>query len=490
MDLLILGKDSNEKGSQLEHLTKYLLQYLGYKEIVTNEKGAGGHEIDVRAEIVLPSLGKEIKHRVICECKAHKSPIKMNDWLKFLGKIYLEESQLKSEVTGCFIALSGVNGNVSGNYDLLQRHRANIQLITGNQLVQLLGKIYCLIPTDALIIRLRKFTSRQFVKLSLVYYHHKIYWLVEFMDSCFSLLTHLGDTITSDHEAEVKKLVSQSISAGQYINLEAEAAARKHTFLAEKIVIGRLMLLNGEGDSRQVYDELRTTCYKAYELYSYQDLYTAAEHLSNKQWFKIDNSLNTWRLLPENEHLISLYRYFLTGETVTWAIGSPFYDQYINSELLSKICKIQGGIEIPENRVDSCIKLLRWSPKALAWALYPDPFLVGYQRQGLPLDKRIIDSYFRYFIGKLIDHFNADFQRHEFYKYFYELRGLRETDTIRRILIKGTEDIEIELGHSERLEIGPVSPNYGGGFIMMWLIDDSPELSDSVKKEDPSKDKN
>jgi hypothetical protein len=45
---------------------------------------------------------------------------------------------------GCFIALSGVNGNVTGSYDELKKHNANVELITGDDLLDLIRQVYSL----------------------------------------------------------------------------------------------------------------------------------------------------------------------------------------------------------------------------------------------------------------------------------------------------------------------------------------------------------
>ena len=59
MKLNILGKNSDDKGNQLEKLTSTLLKSLGCSNIIRNEIGSGGHEIDVRAEYTIPSLNEK-----------------------------------------------------------------------------------------------------------------------------------------------------------------------------------------------------------------------------------------------------------------------------------------------------------------------------------------------------------------------------------------------------------------------------------------------
>ena len=88
MRLYILASENKTKGVQLEKLTQKILEHYGYDYVNTNVVGAGGDEIDVTAKFVSPLPGGESVFRVICECKALERPITIDDWDKFLGKIF------------------------------------------------------------------------------------------------------------------------------------------------------------------------------------------------------------------------------------------------------------------------------------------------------------------------------------------------------------------------------------------------------------------
>src|SRR3954452_9924769 len=98
--MIILGKTNKDKGQQLERLTCLLLDALGYESIIANMRGAGGQEVDATADYVVPAPGGPLKHRLICECKAHRAPIVIPDWLKFLGKVYTVEAERHEQVWG------------------------------------------------------------------------------------------------------------------------------------------------------------------------------------------------------------------------------------------------------------------------------------------------------------------------------------------------------------------------------------------------------
>ena len=49
MQLYILGKNTDDKGTQLEQLTERLLNYQGLDNIQLSVIGTGGNEVDVTA---------------------------------------------------------------------------------------------------------------------------------------------------------------------------------------------------------------------------------------------------------------------------------------------------------------------------------------------------------------------------------------------------------------------------------------------------------
>ena len=93
MKVYILGRNNDDKGSQLEELTRQLLEYQGFSNIAKDTQHSGANEIDVRAEKKDYVGIRDIKTPVICECKAYNRPIDMTDWLKFIGKLYIERKK-------------------------------------------------------------------------------------------------------------------------------------------------------------------------------------------------------------------------------------------------------------------------------------------------------------------------------------------------------------------------------------------------------------
>lgn len=113
MQLYILGKNNDDKGTQLEQLTVKILEHQGLEDITTNIQGVGGNEIDITAYSQTTIGIYPQKTKVIGECKAHRTPINITDWLKFIGKVHYAR-EMEANVIGIMVCLSGANGAVVG----------------------------------------------------------------------------------------------------------------------------------------------------------------------------------------------------------------------------------------------------------------------------------------------------------------------------------------------------------------------------------------
>ena len=126
MQLYILGKNSDDKDTQLEQLTVKILEHQGIEDITTNIQGAGGNEIDITAYSQTTIGICPQKTKVIGECKAQKAPINITDWLKFISKNHYTR-EMESNVVGIMVCLSGANGAVVGMYNEKHNNDNTIQ---------------------------------------------------------------------------------------------------------------------------------------------------------------------------------------------------------------------------------------------------------------------------------------------------------------------------------------------------------------------------
>ena len=103
MKIYCIGISKEDKGRQLEWLTQAILHNQGGEDVICNAVGTGGNEIDVSARLRHPLMSETIVIPVICECKAHKDPIGMDDWQKFIGKTTIKARE-NSRTLGIMIS--------------------------------------------------------------------------------------------------------------------------------------------------------------------------------------------------------------------------------------------------------------------------------------------------------------------------------------------------------------------------------------------------
>ena len=208
MQLIILGKNSDDKGTQLEKLTSSILKEEGYTQIRTNVVKSGASEIDITAVFSQQYFGNTLVREVIGECKAYNKPIALPDWLKFLGKVFSEEVNDK-QIQGCFIALSGVNGNVTGHYNNIKAKRPDIILLSGESLLDILKTHFEVISIEEILALIPLFTTRRPINYVICYYNERFYWRVTFSENSYTLLSHDGKTLENNDAIKLHQLVTR-----------------------------------------------------------------------------------------------------------------------------------------------------------------------------------------------------------------------------------------------------------------------------------------
>lgn len=478
MKLIILGKTNDEKGKQLETLSKTLFEKIGYVNLVTNVIGSGGHEIDISADLPIPTLTLNQFNRVICECKAHKEPVNTTDWLKFLGKVYIEEAKLGKTVSGCFIALSGANGNVMGSYDDLRNNKGknNIELVSGDSLSKLLTNIYQLPNAEGIIEGIKGFTDRQMTSISLAYYENNVFWLIEFDDNYFTLIQGNGIAIASS-EKKLIKLVEKTTASGKFFALSEEHAAQIKKEFDEKIVLGCLMLIGGEGNTEAI-NEKRLELIKKHPKSKIDqvEIIDAIERLKTYKFIKTINNKHKIFYTDDIEYIIDFYNFIVNNNGIFVPyLGCPIYDKYIDERLLDEIIRIQERLEIPIEYRKSCIQILKWSPHALSASINPILGLVPYPEEKWIKNLGMEDFMFEMFFQSIYELLIKDFQVSQFSEYFLETRGIIEIDINSDIKVKSYSKLLDEIRHRKRLRLAKSDDPQLGNFVILTLRNDATE---------------
>jgi hypothetical protein len=468
------------KGAQLEILTHDILAKMGCKNIQRNFVSSGGEEIDLTADYPLPSVGTVQNRRMVCECKAYSKAVDMPPWLKFLGMVYSEEIRLGSEVSGCFIALSGVNGNVSGHYDELRTKKQNLNLVKGDTLQSELKRIHGLCDLDDVNRSLAKFTMRKYRSLETAYYNRTVYWIVMFDDEAYTILSSNGDPKDEGID-ELKIMVEKSLSAKTFVSLKLEAEAQRRAAQAKKWILSELL----KNDAH-----LKQSALKANRAFAFtaSEINEAGNDLVTSGWLAMTDELSAWILRSTEEtalykDLVQVYKFLFSGEPgfdVLGLLKSDFYMSHIDTQLVAEIQRIQGNLPLSSEDKDLVIKILKWSASAMLYSVQPDEMIVSHRLDPKFVPDERMDRFDRnYFFGQVYRSINSDLNKHPARHYLLEMFKIREIHSKQKILVKSSDGVELETDLDQRVGIGYLADGFrgpdGSNTILMLLMEDAPE---------------
>lgn len=446
--MLVLGKTNDDKGTQLEKLTMRLLSARQYRNICKSWIGPGGEEIDVRAEYLVPGLKDNKTYKVICECKAYKSAVGITDWLKFCGKLYVEQQTQSKDTQGCFIALSDVNGNVRGNYDELKKHDANVELITGDDLLDLVRQVYSLSDLKSILDHLNTVTDRVCRRSEVAYYEEQVYWLLLFEHEAYTVLKADGKPLSGEEVANLGQTIESTLPVKQYVNLQEEAQARQRALDAEARLVAYLMENGGCATLATLIQRNKES--------TPQETEAAAENLLSQRI--IDGDIRGELQLPADDYqrVAELYRLLFRRACPLAVLGCAWYDDHINPHLLAELKQVQRGLPLCDEDTDTIINLLRLSPLALRCALHPIDVIVEHRTnyQATILTPEIDRADRSYFLKVLCDSLQRDFTLPALSHYYYHVRGMRELELTGAYVLKSQTNIALRQEYKQRQILG------------------------------------
>jgi hypothetical protein len=419
MKLYILGKGKDDKGKQLEEITASILTELNYTYVCTNSIGAGGHEIDVKARSTHNVLGKETAIPIICECKAHDKPINTNDWLKFLGKVHTERTA-RPQTIGVLIALTGVNGNVSGAYEDME-DKGYVFLIAQDSLTNIICKHFKLRSVD----EIRSFVSHETIRaidtIDLVYYRKEIWWIVGFTTGEFTFFANEFYNMESERLDKFLDLLSLTTPyrKSKFVSPQDEEIYQIRRDIMIKGVI-YLLMINRRMSHDDLLQSLKELCH--------QPDIDKNEMLSViKKCLYLKTDEDSVQLKTDEEiDFAEFYRWYNHGQLILESIVLPFYSNHIDKVLFEEILRIQMHIEIPEDKIDDCMFILKMSPSALVYALTPDDVIVNARRQGADKIAPVNEFHTTYFMNSLAEHLLRDLQNPRFSSFYCCNFGLND----------------------------------------------------------------
>ena len=411
MKLYILGKNTEDKGNQLEILTKDILTEQGYINITKSLIGVGGEEIDIYAEKEEIIGLRKVNHIVICECKAHEKIINLTDYNKFKGKLATKKEKNKNTI-GLLIALSGASGTVVGAN---QENQSDIQLIANDDISKLLSHIYSLKDIYDIRQYVKSLTNRTIVDISIAYYEYAIYWIISFTGGEYYIIKNHIEENSHINISFICSLIENITSLRTFVDLEQERKA----FIRETYYRSTMLmhLMKSPCIKDGLLKEINNSRNQAYAPLLVEELYK----IINKCPFVICNN-DEITLLPNNDiNYVDFYRYILVGSVNVSILSQSYYIKHINKQLLDSIIQIQHNIHIPDEKIEDIILLLQYSPSALAYAIHEDESITRFRGEdGTSLDEHINHIHSQIFIDKVMDYFDYDYcNNSDLHDYYY-----------------------------------------------------------------------
>lgn len=407
MQLYILGKNTDDKGTQLEQLTERLLSYQGLENIQLSVIGTGGNEVDVTAYHKVTIGLKEQTVKLIAECKAHNSPIDITDWFKFKGKL-ADEQKANPHTIGIMVCLSGAKGSVLGDYNEKHLQDGQLQLIANADLRRWLSNSFELPSEQIIRNKLAGISFSEIDTINLLYYHKNIYWAISFLDGKYTL-SHADGTPAEKEEVEnFFEFIGKYSPYSKDAFVDIRDIEKVQSYLISINIVLLTALANGyEGDVNEIAKHIIDKSSS-----EGIDVGILKMAIRNNPFVELRNdSKEIFLKNREAIDVVEFYRAVIYNGCPVELLTSDFYQKNVNETLLSRISEIQYGFEIPDEKKDDVLFLLKYSPSAMLYALTPDNMLHGYSVTKQQENMRTL--YEMTFIRRLINGFVENFQRQQ-----------------------------------------------------------------------------
>jgi Restriction endonuclease len=472
MKVRVFGADNEDKGSQLERLTKRLLESRGYRQVVLNSIGSGGTEIDIVAEQTLPGLNRHDSVEVIGECKAYDPTVSQPALMKFLGKLWLLKTKRKNHVKGIFVALSGVNGAFDGAYRDFSESDNSVELVTGDNLAEQLIREFNLPGLQVALQKIGQQTSDVVVTSSLGYYDLIVYWIFEFANSTFTVLG--GPLLDFTPPDNAIQIMAAQLQSAHYRDLKREQSAINRRIIARKFVLGQCLC----GRSIELPKDHLGPFFSQFAL-EQADLESARNDLEREGIVTpFNGGFRLSDLQTDLDKRRTVIKEMLTGTILLDFVDTDEWEAMIDDALLSDCLQMQGNLTINADERKDFINLMKWSPQALLWSLVPDQLLTR-PPENEAVAGALAPERARWYRSQMINYALTDFQG-AVAAILFKRYGLVELQSSRRIAFKTNERLELEMQVTDRFRLarytsGDAPQNSELPLVQVWLTQNQPE---------------
>lgn len=475
--MIILGLNSDDIGTQLEHLTRRLLEHHGYQNIELNAVGPGGQELDITAEYPMPNVGGGVAapEKLIGECKAHQARMALPEWLKFIGKLHVATVTTHQPRRGLFVALNGVNPNVRESFRQLHDNGDRLTLLEGDQLLDEALQVFGGVNRTGAVAALARMTARQFEKLDIAYYNTRLYWVFMFGDGAIAVLKSDGAFLTPEESQALTPSLNNRLESAPLVDLAAEKEAQQRFVSAQRLALAILFTDGGAQSEAALRDSLHE--------FSEAEVTAVLQSLLARGWTAVNHE-GVVRLTADADNcgfpsFTDLLRFFLTGGIIPahyeMLATSNLFFKVIDERAIEVLGGIQGDLPIPEEDWQDIIWLLRHSPSALAYSLHADPMIYNPRIKQAVKDEKADVEDARRFFRSLLKCFEHDFRQPSWAAFYYKRHQLVELEVKQVTKIKSKGGPVLERETTSRIGIGQWTEEHGGGLLFIEVLTHAPE---------------
>lgn len=457
MKVYIYGKNSDDKGTQLEALTAAILKSMGFT-VTRNLIKAGGNEIDVVASKKEPIVGDV---RLICECKAHNSLISIDDWLKFIGKLHLE--QRNNQLThGLMIALSGANGNVLGSYEEIKSDNS-ISLLTNADILSQIQTIHSMVPENQVESIIGKFSRKDVVGTNLIYYGNSFYWYICFPNGEYTILKDDLSSFNDENLEAFKKMIESQTDSRLYIDIQEENEAVQRRSLIRSLILSYAL---NEAHTIQETVEWINKTKSGFEV-TFAEI---EEGIRLIPFLKVASDTKVSVIDEEEIDFIDFYRFILKDTVSTKVISTTFYKEHINLALLDRVKEVQNNIQIPIENVDECLFLMKYSPSALAYSIYEDKAITRYRNPRGAFFPNLEKAHTEWFLDNVMKGFIVDYNNPALHEYYLDVERIVSIEIHTNLKVFKDGEDPREIHHFKAESLGHLSGEYNNQVALMVKI--------------------
>lgn len=376
----------------------------------------------------------------------------MDDWQKFLGKRSIKARD-NSQTIGIMISLSGAKSTVLSDYtNLKSKNDKSVLLYSGETLAELVQQIFRVEKENEIRLLVEDKLNTPVSEVSLICYKEHFIWYVALGEEKFTLYSHTVIWSNDEIEQIIGLLMKDKIVGNRgFMNFWEHDRQQMELQIIQMQLIN-ILSISGPQTVKNVIEtinNLPTTIVPISEIMLKKSI---------GQFPFITETDDKIAMKPDDEmDFIKFYRFVLVGGCPTDFLKSDYYQSHINADLLRRILEIQANLNISERFYPQILFLLKNSPTALLYAIFPDTKIIKIRLPELVAHRiPVIDEiHSNYFIEGITHGFMKDYADnvYKLSELHTDVQGIIEVEFSSLLTVKTSDGKHFEYPSSQKYSL-------------------------------------